>query len=124
MLSRLATPLLAERERTYQGEALLAWLHHSPYCDRDIEFVAESGNPVDSVGGAIDRRFRPPASIDDMQLHWRTALQCRRGDAMAGATAPAVLTFGGPAQSDAKPVLEIPGRYAGPATVWIRDRAR
>lgn len=122
VLTRLATPLLAERERTYQGEALLAWLHRSPHCDRDIEFVAASGNPVDSVDSAIDRRFRPPASMDDMQLYWRTALQCRRGDASAGACAPVVLTFGGLALSEATPVFEVPGRYAGPATVWLRDR--
>ena len=119
VLTRLATPLLAERERAAQGERLLEWLHRSPYCDRDIEFVVASGNPVDSVESAIDRRFRPPASIDDMRLFWRTTLQCRLADDAALRKSAAILTFGGPAPSGAIPVYAVPGRYAGSATIWV-----
>jgi hypothetical protein len=123
VLTRLATPLLAERERTYQGEQLLAWLKHSPYCDREVRFIAASGNPVDSIDDAIKRRFRPPAAIEDMNLYWKTTLQCLARDAAAAPKPPAVLTFGGPTVPDAMPVFEVHGRYAGTATVWIRQPA-
>ena len=121
VLSRLAMPLLAERERTYQGEQLLVWLHGSPHCERDIEFVTAAGNPVDSLESVIDRRYRPPASIEDMRLYWRTALRCPSRQVADGDKSAVILTFGGPTVPGATPVHAIPGRYAGPATVWILD---
>lgn len=124
VLTRLATPLLAERERTYQGEQLLAWLQRSAYCDRGVQFAASAGNPVDSVESVIDRRFRPPASIEDVGFYWRTALRCRARDADAASPPAAILTFGGQAVPDATPVFEVPGRYAGAAKIWIREPAR
>ena len=39
IVTRVASPLLAERERTYQLENILAWLHSSEYCGYEINFV-------------------------------------------------------------------------------------
>jgi hypothetical protein len=120
-LTSVARPLLAERERTYQLERALAWLHQSEYCDYSLDFAAAAGNPVDSVESAIARRHRPPAAVSDVQLFWNSVLKCGgRGDR----TGMAIITFGGPTQPDAKPVVKLDGRYAGAATVWIRSDAR
>ena len=114
IVTRVANPLLAERERTYQLESILAQLHKSDYCDYEIAFVEN----------AIRRQNRPPAALQDVQVFWDSVLRCRetrRPNIKAGT---AIVTFGGPVLANSRPVFEVPGRYGGDATVWIRDSQR
>ena len=124
VVTNLAGTLLAERERTYQLEHVLEWLHGSDYCSYQVGFVEKANNPVDSVESAIERRNRPPAALGDVDLFWRTALQCRNAERPYGRPDVAVVTFGGPPVDGARPVFEVPGRYAGPATVWIHGQQK
>jgi hypothetical protein len=120
VITRVATPLLTERERTYQLENLLYRLHSSDYCGDDIAFVDNAGNPIDSVQSAMTRRHRPPAALGDVRLFWNTILRCpNTGNHSQAGTA--VLTFDGPPLANLTPVFKIPGRYAGDATVWVND---
>jgi hypothetical protein len=119
IVTRVASPLLTERERTYQLESILAWLHKSDYCGYEIAFVENADNPIDSVESAITRRNRPPAALKDAQLYWKTVLQCKKAERPNNKAGTAILTFGGPALSDSRAVFEVEGRYAGNATVWI-----
>jgi hypothetical protein len=119
IVTRAAIPLLTERERTYQLENILSWLHNSDYCGYEIAFVENADNPIDSVESAITRRTRPPASLGDVQLFWKSALQCQKGERANRRTETAFVTFGGPALANSTPVFEIGGRYAGDAIVWI-----
>jgi hypothetical protein len=119
IVTSVAHPLLAERERTYQLEHVLAWLHSSDYCGYEIGFVDDAGSPVDSVESAITRRNRPPAGLGDVQLFWNTVLQCQKGERSDGKAQTAMVTFGGQTLASARPVFEVGGRYAGDATVWI-----
>src|SRR6202795_1796046 len=121
IVTRVARPLLAERERTYQLEYVLAWLHNSDYCGGEIAFTDKAGSPIDSVESAITRRNRPPAAFDDVHLFWRTALQCQKGGQPNDKAGTAIVTFGESSLANARPVFDLPGRYAGDATVWIRD---
>jgi hypothetical protein len=121
MVTRAASPLLIERERTYQLENVLAWLHRSDYCGYEIAFVENAGNPIDSVESSITRRNRPPASLGDVHLFWKNVLQCQKGERPNNKTGTAIVTFGGPALADLSPVFKVEGRYAGDATVWIGD---
>lgn len=121
VVTRVARPLLAERERTYQLEHILAWLHNSDYCADDIAFTDNAGSPIDSVESAITRRNRPPASFDDVHLFWRTVLQCQKSRQPNDKAGTAILTFGETSLANARPVYDLHGRYAGDATVWIRD---
>ena len=118
--TRVAAPLLAERERTYQLESALEWLHHSPYCGDEVSFAEKAGSPIDSAETAVSRRNRPPSSIEDVQLFWNRVLRC--DGARAGGIA--VVTFGGEHVPDATSVFEIEGKYAGEAAVWIQDASR
>lgn len=119
IVTKVATPLLNERERTYQLETILAWLHSSAYCGYDVAFVENAGNPIDNVESAMTRRNRPPAAIEDVRLFWKTVLQCRNPGTHGSETA--IVTFGGPALPDFRPVFEVEGRYAGNAAVWIAN---
>jgi len=121
IVTRAATPLLTERERTYQLENLLAWLHTSEYCGYEIAFVADAGSPVDSVESAITRRNRPPAALKDVRHYWNTVLQCQKGGSPINSPETVVLTFGGPELAAWNPVFTVKGRYAGDATVWVRS---
>jgi hypothetical protein len=121
IVTRVASPLLTERERTYQLESVLAWLHHSDYCGYEIAFAEDAGSPIDSVGNVITRRNRPPAALEDVQLFWDTALQCHEGQRAGNKAGTAIVTFGKSALRDSSVVFTVGGRYAGDATVWIRD---
>lgn len=117
MVTKVASPLLAERERTYQLENILAWLHSSDYCGYDVGFVENAGSPIEDVESAITRRNRPPAALEDVQFFWKTVLQCQSSQHHKAGTA--IVTFGGAALPNSKPVFKIGGTYAGDATVWI-----
>ena len=119
LVTRAASPLLKERERTYQLETILAWLHSSEYCDHEIAFVEDAGSPIDSVQSAITRRNRPPAGLKEVQIFWKTALQCQKANRHENKAATAVVSFGGPPPDHLSPVFKVEGRYAGDATVWI-----
>jgi len=121
VLTKVANPLLAERERTYQLESLLASLHDSDYCGSEVSFVENSGSPVDDLQSAILRRNRPPAALPDVQLFWDTVLRCDKGTHPDNKVGTAVVTFGGQVLSNSTLILERKGRYAGNAAVWIRE---
>ena len=121
IVTKLATPLLAERERTYQLENMLAWLHDSGYCGYQLSFADDAGSPVESVESAISRRYRPPASSGDIALFWTTVLQCRAAGYKNAGLGTAALTFGGQELDQSEPVFRVEGKYAGEATVWIRE---
>jgi hypothetical protein len=120
-VTKVANPLLAERERTYQLESLMVWLQKSNYCGHDITFAESANLPIDSVESAISRANRPPAALEDAQLFWKTALQCQKSDQQNAAANPAVLTFGGPELAGSVPVFKVSGRYGGDATIWINN---
>lgn len=118
-VSSVAKPLLSERERTYQLESLLEWLHRSNYCSLNIAFADKGGSPIDSFENVVTRRYRPPSDIADVGLFWRAALQCKRTEPAADPNEAAILSFGGEPIEGAKEVYSIPGKYAGEAAVWI-----
>lgn len=124
IVTRLGSPLLIERERTYQLEGILAWLHRSDYCGCNVAFTDNAGSPTDSVKSAMTRRNRPPAGIEDVQYFWNTALRCQNGRPSKGEARTAVVTFGVPALANFQPIFKLGGRFAGDATVWIADSQR
>lgn len=120
IVTRVARPLLAERERTYQLESILAWLHNSDYCRDEIAFSENAGSPVDSVESAITRTNRPPAALGDVQAFWKTVLQCHRTGSF-DEPGTAVVTFGEPASANYSRVFVVSGKYAGDASLWVSD---
>src|SRR5207244_91321 len=112
IVGRAASPLFTERERTYQLENILVWLHKSDYCGYEIAFAERAGNPADSVESAITRRNRPPAALEDVQAFWKTVLQCHKGEHSDYNNETAIVTFGGSVLAGLKPVFELKGQYA------------
>ncbi len=119
VVTKVANPLLAERERTYQLEHILAWLHDSDYCAYDIAFAEKAGSPIEDVESAITRRNRPPADIEDVRHFWDSDLRCQKGARPDDKGGIATMTFGGASLANSVPVYQVGARYAGDATVWI-----
>lgn len=123
LVTGVSVPLLRERERTYQLENVLTWLHNSDYCGYEIAFLDNAGSPVESVESAITRRNRPPAALEDVQLYWKTVLQCQQ-PRESRSKALAIVTFGGSQLAELRPVFKVSGRYSGEAAVWIGDSGK
>jgi hypothetical protein len=121
IVTNLASPLLMERERTYQLEKILAWQRGSNYCGYEISFAEDAASPVYSAENAIVRTSRPPAALEDVRTLWDGVLSCRQAGAIKHKPGTAVVTFNGPPLVGLIPVFSVEGRYAGNATVWIAD---
>lgn len=121
LVTRAARPLLAERERTYQLEDTLAWLHDSDYCGCEISYMEDAGSPVADVESALKRQHRPPSAIEDVRLFWNSVLRCPRTERTGHERGTVTLTFGGQLMPDSKPVFKIKGIYGGDTTVWVRN---
>jgi hypothetical protein len=121
VITRVAKPLLAEREKTYQLENILAWLHNSDYCSDGIAFAEDAGDPIEGVESAITRKNRPPSWIGDVRLFWNTNLRCGTAAQSESKSNMAVVTFGGLPVADSKAVFKVAGKYTDDAVVWVAD---
>jgi hypothetical protein len=122
VVTKVAMPLLEEREKTYQLENALAWLHTSDYCSYEIDFTENSGSPVDSIDNVITRRNRPPSALEDVRFFWNHILRCRNGARPSDKSGTAIVTFGAPPLiADASSVFVMKGRYAPDAIVWVQQ---
>lgn len=119
VVTKAAAPLLAEREKTFQLENILAWLHQSEYCGDNVAFAVNAGSPTDSLQSAMNRRNRPPSDREDVQLFWNTVLRCNSASHRLRNSTTAVVTFGGQKVAGSKAVFYVKGKYADNATVWI-----
>ena len=111
LVTRLAHPVLAEKERTHQGEVLLERVLASDWRTHPIRLAVDQAAPTEARG-AVERGERAPTNqicLDNYLLH-------RRGAADPTAT-PVILSFGVEA-TERKPgsaFLVVPGRHAGDA---------
>jgi len=119
VVSKAAHPLLMERERTYQLEDALAWLHNSRYCSDEVAFANNAGDPIDSVDNALSRKDRPPAGIDDVRHFWDERLRCTPQESQSTGSDSVILTFGGETLNQLEPIYRVGGKYAGEAIVWV-----
>jgi hypothetical protein len=114
IVSRLAHPLLAERERTHQLETLVARVLHSPLRDRPLCLLRRANSPA-LADNAVDRTHRPPTQ----EVFFDPYLNARRGGAPpSGDTL--WIGFGSDREPGLAPLIALPGRFAGEADVFAR----
>jgi len=113
LVSRLADPLLAERERTFQMEAALGWVLQSPYRSNPLALYREARSPNEAQN-AVERRHRPPTQ----QAHLGPYLREKRGEPRGSDSL--FVSFGSEAVPAGTLLLALPGRYAGEARVYGR----
>ena len=109
--SRLVRPVLAEREKTIQLQAVVNWMLESDY--RNARLLVEgNANPVDAGVTAVDRRSRPPT----YQGYLDTYLESRRKGPTDGQIL--LVTFGTTTKEGLLLTKALPGRFAGEALVY------
>jgi hypothetical protein len=109
--SRVARPLMSEREKSRQLEAVIDWMLASEYRQWHLA-LERNANPVDVEREPIDRRSRPPTYQEYLDAY----LNSRR-DADAGQPT-LVVTFGDREKAGLTLVKTVPGQFAGAAKVF------
>jgi hypothetical protein len=89
VVSPIVRPLLAEKEKTFQMEAIVAWMVSSEYASATPVLVREQVNPKDA-DDSIHRRHRPPTSQEYLNLYIRS----KRPPVPADGTAHSVIWIG------------------------------
>jgi hypothetical protein len=116
IVSKLAQPLMAERERTNQLETIIEWILTSEH--RSARIILEHiANPSNNIVEARHRDTRPPT----YQRYLNVYLDSRRTTKQADSVSDLLVTFGGfQGGPDMKLVKAVPGRFAGAAHVYSR----
>lgn len=112
-ISRLAAPIIAEKEKTFQLEEIARWLAASPYRDHEPVFLRAASNPRGATD-AIDRRFRTPTNQEYLSKYMRMV---RGGEASPGKVV--FLAFGGEDMPGGTRILELDAPYGGKAGVFL-----
>jgi hypothetical protein len=112
-ISRLAAPIIAEKEKTYQMEEIARWLVASPYRDHEPVFLRSSMNPRGATD-AVDRRFRPPTNQEYLSKYMRMV---RQGDAVQGKAV--FVGFGGEDLPGGSRIMSLDAPNAGTAAVYL-----
>jgi hypothetical protein len=115
VITELATPVLAEREKTFQLESIISWWEGSEYTGYRLVLCQSADNPVAS-SNVVNRRHRAPTS----QVYL---------DQYADMLAPSdngridgwlLVCFGDEKIPDATVLHTVPGKYNGQAIVYSR----
>jgi hypothetical protein len=117
VLTRLAEPLIAERERTHQLEYVLDWALLSSRREDPVVLYREARSPSEAAN-AIDRIHRPPTQ----QAHLDRYLAEMRPGAGTGSSR-LLVTFGGEPVPGAELIFRMRGAHAGEIRVYERTAA-
>ncbi|MCP5106799.1 MAG: hypothetical protein GY950_25675 [bacterium] len=105
VVSGLVSPVLAEREKTFQLENIIQWLPGSAYKDHRLKFYRSS---LDTEAYSVSRKKVAPtrqAFLDEF-------LNQGRGKEL-------IVCFGGEEIEGAVPVYSVGARYGGDAVVYL-----
>ncbi|HUV03481.1 MAG TPA: hypothetical protein VMX94_00055 [Armatimonadota bacterium] len=114
VLSKLAYPLLAEKEKTFQLASIIDWMMSSGYRGYGIDFQRFAGGPSETPENAINRTHRPPTRATDLSPYLNVL---RHGEPNPGDKL--VVCFGSETVGNAREVYRVKGRYAGDAIVFL-----
>ncbi len=113
VLSRVAHPIVAEREKTVQLEEIVRWLVHSEYARYEPVLVRVSSNPREA-SDAVDRTNRPPTSQEYLSKYARSR---RHGEALPGKIV--LVGFGGEDVPGGTLLHTVEAPDAGQARVFL-----
>lgn len=118
VISKLANPLLAEKEKAFQMKNIIEWMLASDYKGGKLVLCQEWERPVKDPKSAIERTKRPPSS----QLHLDIYMNWLQQNLQKNTTEQLWVCFGGEKLDGAKRIYTVPGKYNGEATVWVRNQ--
>ncbi|MCI5117656.1 MAG: hypothetical protein D3913_06775 [Candidatus Electrothrix sp. LOE1_4_5] len=110
VITKLATPLLAEKEKTFQLENILNWWQASKYTQYRLVFCQSSGAPRSS-SNAINRTHRPPTDQKSLDIYTESLVPQRNR------VGQLLVCFGNEKIKAAEAIYAVPGKYNGQALV-------
>ena len=113
VLSRVAHPIFAERERTFQLEEIVSWLVRSEYARYEPVLLNKSGNPR-LAPDAVERAHRPPTIQEYLSKYTRYK---RQNEALPGKTV--LIGFGGEEVPGGTLLYSVDSQHAGQACVFL-----
>jgi hypothetical protein len=119
LLSPLANPLLAEREKTHQLRAMMDWVLRSEYKHYEVLLHREKQSPSFDPTGAIRRNNIPPTG----QMYVDLYMKMMRPDLRQDADLPHQLrfTFGDDQIEHMQLLKAFEGEFAGKAMVYCAE---
>jgi hypothetical protein len=117
IVSRLANPLLAEKEKTFQMEEIIRWMISSDFKEYRLVLCEDAENPA-TAANAIDRKHRPPTSQKYLGAYI-DSLRMQRRNNNAGQL---MVCFGGAEIDSAEQIYTVAGDYNGEAIVWKQSK--
>ena len=114
VLTAAASPVMAEREKTFQLERIVAWIVTSPQRGATVYLKHSAVAPGVDPSAALDRTNRAPTSDYDLvhYLAWLVPSQGEEGKYL-------LVTFGGESLPHSVPLYRVTSRHAGTASVWL-----
>lgn len=110
-VTKLATPLLAEKEKTHQLANILEWIKKSGHTNYQLSFTERAGSPS-QIKNAVNRRNRPPAIASEVEYYLRQNKNIPTIDSTL------LISFGAPSNNQYNIVYQVQGKYNGPAIVY------
>jgi hypothetical protein len=117
IVSRLANPILAEKEKTFQMESIIKWVISSDFKEYRLVLCEDAYNPAMATN-AVDRKHRPPTS----QKYLEAYVDSLRMHQPHDSTGELMVCFGSEGIDDAEHVYTVAGRYNGAAMVWMHSK--
>lgn len=114
LLTAAASPVMAEREKTFQLERILAWIESSPQRGATVYLKHSAEHPGTDPSAALNRTNRAPTT-DVALVDYLTWLVPGPGEAAKYL----LVTFGGESLPHSIPLYRVTSRHAGTASVWL-----
>jgi hypothetical protein len=124
IISKLSKPILAEKEKTFQLEAIIEWMMASPYAADELTLGQTHGTPLEAGDEAIDRTHRPPTSYFYLKkyISWRRTQAPVHSSSTWASKGTLTVFFGGQELEGAEPLFWVIGDFAGTANVYRLPR--
>ena len=116
VISRLAQPILAEREKTFQLENIVDWMVQSEYNDYSLILSQAAANPA-VANNAINRQHRPPTRQEYLDMY----VACMQGQRWfeASCNKQLLVCFGDEEVADLRTVYQEDNKFAGKVFVYL-----
>ncbi len=116
VISRLAKPILAEKEKTFQLETIIDWMIKSQYNEYDLVLNQPAGNPRESHN-SMNRIHRPPTQQQSLNAYIDSFRLPRHAD--NNTKNRLLVCFGNENIENAKQAYIVKSKYAGNAIVYL-----
>ena len=117
IITKLVSPILAEREKTFQLERIIRWWKSSDYTQYRLVLSQSAENPTGS-NNAVNRQYRAPTHQQYLDLYTRALVPLRNENTIG----QLLVCFGDQKIAGSDLLYAVPGMYSGSAVICIQRK--